>query len=183
MEAFQKISEFRTRLAQRREKETLLKQGMEMFKIEKPPQNDLKEVGLELELLQKIWDLVDKWKKQSDDWKTCQLKTFNKEVVSDEVEGFRKEVLKMRKDLERREVWVKLREEVDLFKRVLPVMDDLLIPAIRPRHWEQLKVHLDEHFDPEGPQFCLKVLLDLHIEKQGEFVSKPVHSCPTRNED
>jgi dynein heavy chain len=180
-EAFVKIADFKNKLLQRREQEQHLKQGMEMFKIERPPQNDLKEVAAELDLLTKIWEMVDRWKHDTESWKRRPFKELDQNEMSETVEQFKKDVQRLRKELERREVWAKLREDIELFKNVLPVVDDLLRPQIRIRHWKLLMGQLDEQFDPDSPDFCLEILLGLRVEKQAEFISNLANAATQEN--
>ncbi|CUG06458.1 dynein heavy chain, putative [Bodo saltans] len=170
-DAFNKLQFYRRQVQERRNQEAGLQQGMEIFKIDRPPQQDLRDAEAEIELLHKIWTICDRWRTETHRWNTQHFMTLNGDQMAEAVETNRKEILRLRKELERREVWSRLREDIELFKRVLPVVDDLLIRAIRPRHWDQLKNQLDHNFDISSETFCLQELLEVHVERQAEFVS------------
>jgi len=46
---------------------------------------------------------------------------------------------------------VSVKQSIDNFKNVLPLIDFLRKPFIRPRHWAELKSHVD--CDPESETF------------------------------
>lgn len=171
-EAFAKLAFYRRQIAEREAEEKKIHEGMDFFGMEKSVQSDLATAKADLDLLTRIWELTDSWRRNSDSWKKQPFKSLDSEQITDTVDSSRKAVLLLRKDLERREVWAKLREDIELFKRLLPVIDDLLIKSIRPRHWAQLadQLGVEEKFDTDSDDFNLDILLNLRVEKQAEFV-------------
>src|SRR5207244_1206713 len=121
----------------------------------------LKEIQGGLQILENVWTITDSWRQVSDTWKHTQFNKLPLEEVKEANEVFRKDMMKLRKDMERKDVWIKLKEELDHFKRLLPVAEDLLSPAMRGRHWEQLMNQLDERFDYQSPEFCLFTLQNM----------------------
>jgi dynein heavy chain len=169
-EAKQKIAGFEEKLRAREADAADVMKGVDMFKIEWRAQPEMKEVADELALLRKIWGMVEQWQLYSDDWKRRPFKTLDKDDMYDKVETCLKNVRVLKKELERREVWSELRLDIELFKKILPVVDNLLIPAIRPRHWADLKTALGQGFDQDSPDFCLNVLMGLSVEKHSDFI-------------
>ncbi|KAH9593471.1 Dynein heavy chain [Trypanosoma melophagium] len=169
--AFAQIGVLERRAQELRETEISLKQGIDIFHLDKPPLDDLTAAETELKVLRTIWNLCDEWRTQSRMWRTMYFMKLNSEEMLDVSERIRKDVLRLRVELQHTDVWVKLKEEVELMKRLLPIVDDLRTPAIRPRHWEFLKVQLDANFDIEDEKFCLNDLMKARVEAHAEFVS------------
>lgn len=170
--AFSQLEELERKATALREMEAGLQQGIEIFNLDSPPLDDLLKVEAQLRLLRSIWTLVQKWRQDSNAWKRKFFMKLNSEKMLEELELVRREVVQLRKELEQTDVWVQLKDDIDLMKRILPLIDDLRTPAIRPRHWQQLMMQMDATFDMEDEEaFCLQTLMDYHIEARAELVS------------
>jgi len=188
-EAFQKIGDYKKTYAQRVEEQAKLKESQSYFEMTRDEGvEDLKEIAAELDVLTRVWEYKDKWQRECETWKKQPFKTLNTDDMDTITVNFSKDVYKLKASsvpgsvpMERRDVWIKLREEIERMKKVNPVAADLLLPAIRDRHWDQLRKHLrqqpdirvpdDSEFNPEAPDFCLNLLLDLKVERQADFVA------------
>ncbi|KAG5504460.1 hypothetical protein JKF63_04912 [Porcisia hertigi] len=155
-----------------RELERSLQQGIEIFALDKPPLDDLIKAESQLQLLRQLWTLVRSWRTFTQTWKKLYFMKLNSEHMLEGIEDTRRGVLQLRKEMEQMDVWLQLKDDIDLIKKILPIIDDLRTPAIRARHWEQLKLQLDTEFDLEDESsFCLQRLMDAHVEAQAEFIS------------
>lgn len=168
--AFAQLDMLDRRARELRDIQATLQQGIEIFHLDKPPLDDLAAAEAELSVVRAIWKLCDEWRTESRRWSKMYFMQLNSDTMLDLSERIRKEVMRLRTELQTTDVWVKLKEEVELMKRLLPIVDDLRTPAIRPRHWEFLKVQLDATFDIEDEKFCLNDLMEARIETQAEFV-------------
>ena len=69
--------------------------------------------------------------------------------------------------------WKVAREIVENFRATVPLINDLKNPAMRPRHWTQLKETIDNHdFDPYGDDFTLESIEKLELYKFAEQISE-----------
>ncbi|KAG8349154.1 putative Dynein heavy chain N terminal region 2 domain1 [Trypanosoma vivax] len=170
-EAFKQLNALESRAKELRIMERDLQQGIEIFHLDKPVLDDLVAAENELKVLHSIWALCNDWRSQSRMWRTMHFIKLNSESMLDVCETIRKDLMRLRTELQMTDVWVKLKEEVELMKRLLPIVDDLRTPAIRMRHWEFLKLQLDASFDVEDEKFCLNDLMEVRVETQGEFVA------------
>ncbi len=75
-------------------------------------------------------------------------------------------------DIKHLGVWQEIKERVDQFKASLPLIQDLKNPALRPRHWEQLKVEVGKPFDPESIEFTLEVLFALGLDGYADTIGQ-----------
>ncbi|KPI85651.1 putative dynein heavy chain [Leptomonas seymouri] len=171
-EAFAQLDALQRKAGALRSLEKSLQQGIDIFGLEHPPLDDLVKAEARLGLLHRVWTLVQDWRMRTHAWKHAYFMKLSSERMLEDIESTRKEVMQLRKDLEQLDVWQQLKEDIELIKRILPIIDDLRTPAIRPRHWEQLKVQLDTEFDLDDEvSFCLQRLMDAHVESQAEFIS------------
>ncbi|KAG5504844.1 hypothetical protein GH5_05475 [Leishmania sp. Ghana 2012 LV757] len=155
-----------------RELERSLQQGIEIFALEKPPLDDLVKAESQLQLLRRLWTLVRSWRTFTHTWKHIYFMKLNSERMLEDIEDTRREALQLRREMEQVDAWLQLKDDIDLIKKILPIIDDLRTPAIRPRHWEQLKVQLDTEFELEDEEsLCLQRLMEAHVEMQAEFIS------------
>ena len=58
-----------------------------------------------------------------------------------------------------------LKSRVETFDRTMPLIQDLKNPAIRERHWEQLKDEIQHMFDHTGDSFTLEKIMELSLEQ------------------
>ncbi|GET88803.1 dynein heavy chain, putative [Leishmania tarentolae] len=170
--AFGQLETLERKAVSLRELEKSLQQGIEIFALEKPPLDDLVKAEEQLQVLRRLWTLVRSWRTFTHTWKHMYFMKLNSERMLEDIEDTRREVLQLRKEMEQMDVWLHLKDDIDLIKKILPIIDDLRTPAIRPRHWEQLKVQLDTAFELEDEtSFCLQRLMESHVEMQAEFIS------------
>ncbi|KPA83847.1 putative dynein heavy chain [Leptomonas pyrrhocoris] len=171
-EALAQLDALQRKAVALRNLEKSLQQGIDIFGLEHPPLDDLVKAETRLRLLRRVWMLVRDWRTHTHSWKHTYFMKLSSERMLEDIESTRREVMQLRKDMEQLDVWQQLKEDIELIKRILPIIDDLRTPAIRPRHWEQLKVQLDTEFDLDDEKsFCLQRLMDAHVESQAEFIS------------
>ncbi|XP_063098618.1 dynein axonemal heavy chain 2 isoform X3 [Cavia porcellus] len=65
------------------------------------------------------------------------------------------------------------RSKIEQFKRTMPLISDLRNPALRERHWDQVRDEIHRVFDQESESFTLEQIVELgmdqHVEKIGEI--------------
>jgi dynein heavy chain len=69
-------------------------------------------------------------------------------------------------------VWGAFKERVDQFRATLPLIMDLRNPAMRSRHWDQLKTEIGKTFDPQGESFTLEKVFSLGLNLHAEFIGE-----------
>lgn len=72
-----------------------------------------------------------------------------------------------------------LKTQIETFKRTMPLIQDLKNPAMRERHWTQLKEEVQKPFDQnsETASTIINLLYGSHFEC-GIFVEKTEHFWP-----
>lgn len=52
------------------------------------------------------------------------------------------------------EICDSIKGRIEQFKRTMPLIQDLKNPAMRERHWTQIKEHVQKPFDEQGKNCC-----------------------------
>ena len=84
---------------------------------------------------------------------------------------YRSDVNKLARDLKQFDVWAKLKDSVEQFKRTLPLLTDLKNEAMRERHWLQLMEEIEIKFDPYAQDFTMDKVAALRLDKYPEFIA------------
>ena len=64
-------------------------------------------------------------------------------------------------------VVMRLREEIDAFKRFVPLLQEVANPALLPRHWQRIMELMEQPYDEDKPT-SLQNLVDWGIEEKME---------------
>lgn len=65
-----------------------------------------------------------------------------------------------------------IKSRIDQFKRTMPLIQDLKNPAMRERHWNQIKTELQKSFDQTGDSFTLEKIINLGFDQYAEQISE-----------
>ena len=83
-----------------------------------------------------------------------------------------KSVVKLGRDMKQWDVWQKIKETIDGFKKTMPLISDMRNPAMRPRHWNKLMDTIQTRFDPYSDNFTLDSIVQLRLDQHAEFISE-----------
>ncbi|KAA0188249.1 Dynein heavy chain axonemal, partial [Fasciolopsis buskii] len=166
------VARFRDELSKLKERELELRHGLNLFKIEQPPCKEIAVIDKDLEYLDLIWTMNFEWENNWAIWKTGQfseLQTTDMENLANTV--FRK-FAKLARDLKERnwEVIEFSKSRIDQFRRTMPLIMDLRNPAMRQRHWSQLKTEMNKQFDENSEDFTLERIVQLGFEQFAELI-------------
>lgn len=102
---------------------------------------------------------------------SCHSVSFaNVDHLQEAAQRFQKRLVVLGRDIKSLPVWQDLKERVDQFKVLVPLIQDMKNPALRSRHWEQLKVEVGKPFDPESSEFTLQLLFALGLDACADVV-------------
>lgn len=179
--AFALLEECRNKCLSVRDNEERLKPGLGIFQIDLPESLELEWTESELSVLTQIWTLRHEWTEQ---WKNWKDNKFDNLVLGDmelTAAQFTKSIGKLAREkgfqgqaggAKKFGAFQALKELIDQFRQTLPLIQDLKNPAIRLRHWNQLKVEIQKEFDPFAESFTLSAVFALGLHMHGEFISE-----------
>ncbi|GBG32973.1 Dynein heavy chain 2, axonemal [Hondaea fermentalgiana] len=179
--AFALLEECRNKCLAVRDNEERLKPGLGIFQIDLPESQELGWTETELSVLDQIWKLKHDWTEQWKEWKDNK---FDNLVLGDmemSAAQYTKSIGKLAREkgfqgsaggAKKFGSYQALKELIDQFRQTLPLIQDLKNPAIRVRHWNQLKVEIQKEFDPFADTFTLSAVFSLGLHMHGEFISE-----------
>ncbi|KAF4323742.1 hypothetical protein BBO99_00000832 [Phytophthora kernoviae] len=169
--ARQILAEFEKKMETTRSRQNALKKGLEIFGIEESKNEGFVQTEKELELLQQIWALSDEWEVVWASWKNKVFYEIEVETMESTAAQFFKKVVKYGKDMKSWTVWSSMKTKIEQFRQTLPLIQDLKSPALRARHWAQLKEEMGKTFDTESTSFTLERVFSLGFHLHAEFIS------------
>ncbi|KAE9255217.1 Dynein-1-beta heavy chain, flagellar inner arm I1 complex [Phytophthora fragariae] len=165
------LAEFEKKMVATRSRQNALKKGLEIFGIEESKNDGFVQTEKELELLQQIWALTDEWEVVWASWKNKVFYEIEVETMESTAAQFFKKVVKYGKDMKSWTVWSSMKTKIEQFRQTLPLIQDLKSPALRARHWAQLKEEMGKTFDTESANFTLERVFSLGFHLHAEFIS------------
>ncbi|KAM4844901.1 dynein axonemal heavy chain 2 isoform 2-T2 [Thomomys bottae] len=173
--ALEQIAQVRAMLNSMREEENNLRSNLGIFKIEQPASKDLQNLEKELDALQQVWEITRDWEESWNQWKTGRFLTLQTEAMETMAHGLFRRLTRLAKEYKDRnwEIIETTRSKIEQFKRTMPLISDLRNPALRDRHWDQVRDEIQRDFDQESERFTLEQIVELgmdqHVEKIGEI--------------
>ena len=160
-EALALIESYRVKISKGKEREASLSTGLAIFSIPSTEHKDLSALIKDVDFLTQIWEITIEWKSYWDGWKSGQFADLNTDEMETIAGGFTKKVGKLGRDIKRWRVWEAMKAELDRFKEIVPLIQDLRNHALRPRHWASLIERVGQHFDPHSSDFTLNEVVKL----------------------
>uniref|UniRef100_A0A8C8XZF1 Dynein axonemal heavy chain 2 n=1 Tax=Panthera leo TaxID=9689 RepID=A0A8C8XZF1_PANLE len=173
--ALEQIAQVRAMLNAMRDEEQSLRSNLGIFKIEQPVSKDLQNLEKELDALQQVWEITRDWEENWNQWKMGRFLTLKTEAMETMAHGLFRRLTRLAKEYKDRnwEVIETTRWKIEQFKRTMPLISDLRNPALRERHWDQVREEVQREFDQESESFTLEQIVELgmdqHVEKIGEI--------------
>ena len=99
---------------------------------------NLDEVMADLTLKTNLWEGVQEWSKLRTEWIDTPLEDIDTDFLDKVMAKFKKLTFKATKNLPGNPVVPKLKDSVQEFEPILPVVVNLRDPTLQDRHWEQI---------------------------------------------
>jgi dynein heavy chain len=167
MDAVERLNRFREEFEIRTRKEKLYQMGETLFAM---PVTLYPELGItkkDIDLNGRLFGLYVDVIETIDEYKSIAWLNVmeNIEDMSAKVAGFALRCKKMPARLRDWDAYKELKEVIEGFDTVLPLLQELSKPSIMPRHWEEVREITKTEFEEDSPEFKLQTLLDAGIEK------------------
>ncbi|XP_030042289.1 dynein axonemal heavy chain 2 [Microcaecilia unicolor] len=169
--ALEHIALIRATLNVMKEEENTIRSGLGIFKIEQPFSKELASIEKDLDTLQQVWEITREWEQNWEEWKAGCFLNLQTEVMENVAQSLFKRLTRLGREVKDKnwEVVENSKGKIDQFKRTLPLITDLRSPALRERHWNQVKNEVQKVFDQTADDFTLEKIvglgLDLHAAK------------------
>uniref|UniRef100_A0A8C9P5P1 Dynein axonemal heavy chain 2 n=1 Tax=Spermophilus dauricus TaxID=99837 RepID=A0A8C9P5P1_SPEDA len=172
--ALEQIAQLRAMLMAMREEENTLRSNLGIFKIEQPASKDLQNLDKELDALQQVWEITRDWEENWSQWKTGRFLTLQTEAMESMAHGLFRRLTRLAKEYKDKnwEIIETTRSKIEQFKRTMPLISDLRNPALRDRHWDQIRDEIQREFDQESESFTLEQIVALGMDQHVENIAE-----------
>ena len=122
-----------------------------------------------MKLKKGLWQGLHDWGEQVDGWSTAPFESLDTEGMQAAVNKYNKVCAQCEKGLPPNTVLPLLREKVDVFKALVPVVVALRNGALKEHHWAQIEEVIHAEID-RGDNFTLGYLLELQVNEHREAI-------------
>lgn len=162
-EALNRLRMFQDEFSIRHRKFNSYNSGEVLFGLPNQSYPDLERTQKEIELLDKLYKLYSNVKDTMARWKDIAWTAIKVEIqtMSDQTETFGKDCAKLPKSLRTWDAYKELKQQIEDFSEIIPLVEALAKPSIQPRHWDQI-IEMTKTEIPYDPpeQFILSQLLE-----------------------
>ncbi|XP_077988088.1 dynein axonemal heavy chain 2-like [Glandiceps talaboti] len=172
-DALKQIGEVRGKLNELKEQETTLRRGLNIFKIDQPPNKEVIALDKDLDYIEQIWTLTTEWEGLWNDWKVGRFNDLVTTDMESTAQQLYKKLNRLSRELKDRnwDIVEVSKGKVDQFKRTMPLIVDLHNHAMRERHWIQIKNESSKEFDHTSEEFTLEMIIELGLDQFAEQIS------------
>ncbi|GLC47993.1 hypothetical protein PLESTB_000047400 [Pleodorina starrii] len=153
-----------------------------LFELEPDGFPDLQAVEKEANAKYQLWKSLYDFMEKSHNWTEDPILDENGvsqmsiEEIRAEVEEYAQRAYKMGKAAKEDQVVVRLKDCIDDFKQILPLVEELANPALKTRHWEQIFKLIDADIPPNDngvgyAPFSVRMLLQYNALDRYEPIS------------
>ena len=130
----------------------------------------LEEVVMELKLNMNLWNGVREWEVITKQWESTALKDVDSDMLEKKVTIFNRTCSQAIKGLANNPVGPSLKQKVDLWSPVLPVVVNLRNQSLKPRHWEEIHSLIGFHIQGDDT-FTLLDLIQKKVTDHAEEIT------------
>ncbi|XP_049338447.1 dynein axonemal heavy chain 2 [Astyanax mexicanus] len=170
--ALEQISVLRAQLESLKEEEGTIRHGLSIFKTEQPTSKDMQNLEKDIDYLLQVWEISQQWDTHWDEWKAGQFASLQTENMESTAQTMYKNLNKLSRELKDKqwEIVEFSKNRIEQFKRTIPMILDLRDPAMRDRHWNQIKQEMQRSFDHNSAEFTLEKIVALGLEQHAERI-------------
>jgi len=132
--------------------------------------SNLAQTQKEFALRWNVWKGLYDWINMTEAWRISPVQELSAPLITGKVDEYSKDAFKMGKANKEDTVVFRLKDTIDEFKTVVPLMEEVANPALKVRHWKKVFELLEQPFDPEVP-FSTNDLLSYGVLNKIEEVT------------
>ncbi|CAF2418248.1 unnamed protein product [Rotaria sp. Silwood2] len=172
--ALNKCEQIEEQIEQMENDEKRLKIAYRIFNLDMIVSKELQNLKKDIDILKSIWLLAKEYEEMLNKWKTTEFYQLNINELNDFAQNQYKKLLKMSREYKEKDwkILDSLRDRIDTFRRILPLIESLHNPHMRSRHWEQIKYETEKIFEYKSNKFTLEQILDLHFEENIQLITE-----------
>lgn len=118
-----------------------------------------------------MWRSLNEWTEMNEIWYKTAFTQVDAKFIASEAEKYTKKVMRLEKSLEANPIQARLKEAVMTFKEAMPIVIALRNENLQESHWNSIQKLIDKDFEINAPDFTLKSLIDLDVNKHQEDIT------------
>ena len=164
-EALNRLRMFSDEYSVRKRKYDSYFAGETLFGLPHQSYPALEETRKEIELLDKLYNLYSKVKDTIGKWREVLWSDIQNEIAKmmEQIDVFSRDCMKLPGVLKTWDAYKELKQEIDDMTEILPLIEALAKPSIRPRHWDEIISMTKEDIPYQSETFALSQLLKANL--------------------
>ncbi|CAM6082178.1 unnamed protein product [Calypogeia fissa] len=143
------LTAINSRLTEFREKTELYKGYQRLFQMAVDDMGSLSLTEKEFSMRWNVWRALNEWIQMTTSWRTAPVYTLKASEVITKTDDSGKDAYRMGKANKEDTVVFRLKDTIEDFKTITPVIEEVANPALKPRHWKQIFDLMGKPFTPE----------------------------------
>ncbi|XP_046389338.1 dynein axonemal heavy chain 2 [Ischnura elegans] len=167
LDALQFLKDVRSRCKSIRDREIQLQEDMKTYDITPPVLSELDEIDKEISTIELVWDVVHEIDESWGNSTTDPFRTIKGDELDPKVHSSYRKIVRLHRELKSKEwqIITYMKEKVEKMRRNLPVINALLNPSLRERHWDQIKAVVQRDFDHLSDSFTLESIEEYKLSR------------------
>ncbi len=116
-----------------------MKFAFELFEISYGTNPDLEQIEKDIATLEQVWETKKRWDNKWDEMKKTPFRKINVEDFDEIADEYIRELASRSKEVKKWDISLFLDNKIKEFRNTLPLIEKLLHPAMRERHWRKLR--------------------------------------------
>lgn len=173
-EAQERLRRYEDELDIRARKRELYLAGEDLFALPRTEYPDLDATEKEVSLLGKLYGLYRDVTGKMEEYRSILWTdtVANIDAMTQETESFSNRCKKMPKKLREWEAYTALKQQIEDFQLVLPLLQELSKPSVLPRHWVEIEKLTGHKLNVSDAEFKLQQLLDAPLVAKHEEIEE-----------
>ncbi|KAL8433753.1 hypothetical protein ACSSS7_003650 [Eimeria intestinalis] len=170
--AFAALQGYKLELSKLHEAREQLAPTLDFFGIENNTNRDIAQMESDSDKLSVVWSMKAEW---DGAWESMSSEPFYSLAVP-KLQAFGDSLADRLLEVKEGKswpIWRKVYSEIEQFRQTLPLVSNLLDPAIRDRHWERIKMEVAEKFDQHSDTFNLRAVFQYELLRRSGSLGYP----------
>jgi dynein heavy chain len=164
------IDSILTEIQSLKTREENLQKGLEFFGMDMATSQRLEDLKANLNLMQNVLYNHDSWRIKWKEWLQVSLASLKIEEMEESSIFFTKELTKAQKGIRQWSPWKCFCQELEDFNRIFPLIQCLLNPALRQRHWRKLERAICRKLNFSPDAFTVNDIFLLGLQRHSKLI-------------
>ncbi|KAJ8964945.1 hypothetical protein NQ314_004500 [Rhamnusium bicolor] len=168
------LKSMRFKLERIKMRDEQIRNDLGIFGLSYPESLEMARLEAELSTLELVWQLADEWDKAWEKYKSGEFWSIETAEMEETAQTLFRKLTRLSRELKDKG-WTIVddtRQRVDAFRRTLPLLSDLKNPAMRPRHWDKVRLTVGVDFDENSKEFNLEAIYAMELHKFADEINE-----------